>query len=453
MGDRSFPRSALLKALVASFGIYLLPVIGPHALAVLGEHLWLGLSHYGPARPAGWIALEWALALTLQVAAFGLAWFFFAKPGWRRLAIPVLCAPLFFVVAEWAFLIAIPSRFLIEPDTAPESGEWKTVCTFPDMAVAQVRCGSDLPLERAGQTWLSGRGMNEYSVLTMPGCTTVPLALQNLGPSYTIPFVLPGGHCLLSTWDNRTGRAQPWYVAGNGAVPRALPSPPEHAAPVLSSDGKWIAWLEHVPGITTTPLPERLSVHSLADSTVLFGTMPPLGRFSFVLLNVDPDAGEFTLYGHEYATRQDSISVFGFDGERRGDPVVAEGVSPQSTTFVRVGPGWVAWDAYRDNEPYRLAWRLPQGRGMHRVLNGRGITSVAVDPGGSYIAVSVTTALNIGHIKDAVYVLRTRDGAEVWRRYLPAYTRSALSFPGNRHFAYTDWDGTHSTVRILELSR
>jgi len=156
-------------------------------------------------------------------------------------------------------------------------------------------------------------------------------------------------------------------------------------------------------------------------------------------------------YEHVYATRQNSLVVFDLNGAQVGQRVIVDDVDPQFTTFLSFDKGWVAWDAYRDSEPYRVAWSLANRRGTHQVLKGRGITSVAVNPNGTYVAVSTTTSLNIGHIKDAVYVLRTSDGAEVWRRYLPAYARSSVQFLGNQYFAYTDWDGVHASVRVLSL--
>ena len=71
------------------------------------------------------------------------------------------------------------------------------------------------------------------------------------------------------------------------------------------------------------------------------------------------------------------------------------------------------------------------------------MTSAAVDPTGSYIAISETTTLSIGNAKDVVYVLRTEDGAAVFRRYLPRYSRSTLVFFEGGFFGYSDPEGTH----------
>ena len=297
MGTGSSRRSTLLKAFLASFAVYLIPLIGPHALGLLGEHLYSKLVRSGPDRVAAWIALEWGLAVGLQIVAGALWYWFFARPEWWRLLPLLVCAPIFFMVAEWAYLVAIPSRFLIEQDTTPASGDWKSVCTIADMSLASVRSAPDLLLERAGQAWLIGPGMNAYAVLEMPGCQTMPVGLQDVGPSYTQPFVLPGGRCLFSTWDNKTGQNHWWYHDGTSG-PKPLPRPPadpNRSAPILSTDGDWVAWLEYIPGVTVTPLPERVVIRSLRDDRERLVNLPPPGRSEFVLLGLDTDREELTL--------------------------------------------------------------------------------------------------------------------------------------------------------------
>ena len=62
---------------------------------------------------------------------------------------------------------------------------------------------------------------------------------------------------------------------------------------------------------------------------------------------------------------------------------------------------------------------------------------------GSYIAISETTTLSIGNARDVVYVLRTEDGADVFRRYLPHYSRSQVVFFDGGFMGYSDLEGTH----------
>jgi len=61
------------------------------------------------------------------------------RPGWVRILVVAACAPVFVAAANWAYLSALPSRFLTERATTPDLGDWKTVCTVPDMEVAETR--------------------------------------------------------------------------------------------------------------------------------------------------------------------------------------------------------------------------------------------------------------------------------------------------------------------------
>jgi hypothetical protein len=305
MVNGSTRRWAILKAFAVSFAIYLMPLIGPHAMWLLGEHLYSRLTRGGPDRVFAWIAMEWGLAVALQVVMGALAYFFFVRPKWYRLLPLVICVPVFFMTVEWAYMVAIPTKFLIEQDTASESGNWKSVCDITDMSLAAVRSSPDLLLERAGQTWLTGTGVNAFAVLEMTGCRTTPVGLPDAVPLMTQPYVLTGGRCLFSTWDNKAGQNHWWNH--DATTTRPLPRPPadpNRSSPILSTDGNWVAWLEYVPSVTITPLPERVVIRSLRDDRERIVNMPSPGPSEFVLLGVNTDAEELTFYEHKYATRQ-----------------------------------------------------------------------------------------------------------------------------------------------------
>jgi len=172
----------------------------------------------------------------------------------------------------------------------------------------------------------------------------------------------------------------------------------------------------------------------------------------WALLAADMELEELTFYQYDYRTQRSALAMLGLDSEQHGDSIVAQGVDAQFTTLLRVGSGWVAWDAVREpGERYRVAWSLASGRGVHEALRGRGLTAVKVDPEGAYVAVSETTVISDNNAPDAVYVLRASDGKVVWHRNLPRYARSSLAFLGEKLFAYTDSDGEHSTVRVLQI--
>jgi len=322
------------------------------------------------------------------------------------------------------------------------------VCTVPDMEVAEVRSPPDTSLARAGQAWLRAQG--EYVVLTMPGCHTrlirkpdVPLTQVDVN------FVSPSGAYLMRYWDSSEDKTQ-WWV-GNGSL-RPLSGLPEapiiFGMPVLSNDGHWVAWMELIPG---TKL-RRAVVQSLSDERRHLVDIPDQSRLQWALLAADMELEELTFYQYDYRTQRSALAMLGLDSEQHGDSIVAQGVDAQFTTLLRVGSGWVAWDAVREpGERYRVAWSLANGWGTHEALRGRGLTAVKVDPEGAYVAVSETTVISDNDAPDAVYILRASDGKEVWHRNLPRYARSSLAFLGGKLFAYTDSDGAHSTVRVLQI--
>ena len=385
-----------------------------------------------PCHKGGWIQM--------------IAWVL-VRPGWVRILVLAACAPLFAAAANWTCLSALPSRFQTERATTPDLGDWKTVCTVPDMEVAVVRSPPDTSLARAGQAWL--RAKDEYVVLTMPDCHTRLIRKPDAAMQLDLDFVSPAGVYLMRNWDNKT-RQTHWWL-GNGSL-RPLSRVPEDSTifgmPILSNDGHWVAWMELIPG---TKL-HRAVVQSVNDERAHLVDIPDQSTLQWTLLALDMERKELTFYEYDYTKQRSSLTMFNLGSEQQGDSIVAQGVDAQFTTLLRVGSGWVGWDAAREPaERYRVAWSLADGRGVHKALWGRSITAVKVDPDGAYVAISETSAIRDYNVKDAVYVLRTSDGKEVWHRNLPTYTRSSLAFLGEKFFAYTDSDGAHSIVRVLQI--
>jgi hypothetical protein len=119
--------------------------------------------------------------------------------------------------------------------------------------------------------------------------------------------------------------------------------------------------------------------------------------------------------------------------------------------FRLVGDGWVAWDSYRENERYRVAWSLPQGTGQIEIPRGRGINDVSVQPAGGLIAVGLSGNLRIGTVKDSVFVLRTDTGKEVYRRFLPTNSRPHLAFLGRKYLAISRYEDGRSWIEVLAV--
>jgi hypothetical protein len=111
-------RKTLGLALLCSLSVYVVPIIGPHAIFTIGESL---AQHFRQsARYPGWALTELGATLLLQAIAFALfVWF------WRRRSVLSVIALLIASVAavieaQPLYFAYIPARFLIEPETAQE---------------------------------------------------------------------------------------------------------------------------------------------------------------------------------------------------------------------------------------------------------------------------------------------------------------------------------------------
>ncbi|MET0151973.1 MAG: hypothetical protein ABW298_05135 [Candidatus Binatia bacterium] len=132
--------------------IYALPLVGPHAVWLVGEYLFADVSRAPGHKPRAWIALDFAVALGAQGAlALLLAWVL-ARRGVARFAL-LVARPFSSWRSNWTYLSALPSYFLIETDVAREWSEWPTECFLPGVSLATVRSPPDLPLERAERAW------------------------------------------------------------------------------------------------------------------------------------------------------------------------------------------------------------------------------------------------------------------------------------------------------------
>ena len=263
-----------------------------------------------------------------------------------------------------------------------------------------------------------------------------------------LSFVAPGGVALHQIFDPDGGGVSHWFLAPGAQDRRALepPADTKNWNPVLVADGTALAWIERERNAAGNISGSRLRVRSLTggDERAIPIDLPP--RAPLRLLDAAGPDGPFVV-------SRDYGPLIGLDDRGRvawGPLQSGDMVSAGDAIRLTAG-GWVAWDSYREAERYRVAWSLPVGAGRIEVPKGRAITAVAVNPAGTLIAVSVSRHLSVGAVRDAVFVLRSADGAELYRRYLRPYARSQLAFLGDGHLALTRQDGTRSRVEVLEV--
>ena len=436
-------RVGIWLAVLGSLSVYLIPLVGPHASWFLGEELFREVTRDSNQGP-WWIAANVGLALGVQfVAALILLWAL--RGRWVRLLVLV---PAFLIVVRplnMAYLVTIPSWFLIEADKAPEQRTWVEHCGVPHVSLMHIRMPADSSTRRIREWWIQGSEARS-ALMRVPGCEVVDPRLPQptlqaggrVDFTLGLQFAVPGGYAIAERWDVATSSRSWWLLREPGLSSIAVSQRIE-GAPILASAGDAVAWLEAVEG-SGPPVLERVRIHRLephrsGDDTVI--ELAPFGAASYTLLDVDSSAEEVGLWWN------DGPLLVGFAGDRRPAPLPTGALRPQASTYQRRGDGWLAWDAYKDEDAYEIAWSLAAGSGRHRLAKGRSITSAAIDPSGTLIAVSATTTLSIGNAPEVVFVLRAKDGAGVFRAYISRYSRSPVAFFEGGFFGYSDERGVH----------
>lgn len=428
---------ALFGAVVLSFAVYLIPIINVHAAGWMP----LGVVWGGIAMPSVFTIAMMLGAVALQALAAAVIYWVFRRRRWLKWLILAGAVPVFGYGANLVFLLVIPMLVLIGPETAAETGDLLRVCSLPDATLAQVHSGTDLGLERAGEAWVILHDGRKRALITMPDCRLVPVTAPKWGS--TMDHVAAGGHVL--TTENTSGLT---YVGPALEAPRGVEKPvgKKYWRPILSDDGKSLAWLDRQPA-QTGPRLHRLHLRRLSD-----------GREQTITLDLAPDSKQVELIGAATAGgmftlaryRNEILAVDGKGRTIRG-PISPENVYNAGTGFRWVGEGWVAWDGYREEGRRHVVWSLAAGKGDVALPRGRSIESLAVDPGGAYIAISAETNLRIGSARSSVFLLRTSDGQEVYRRFYPKFARVRLAFLGSDYLAMTRTEDRRGHIDVYRV--
>ena len=443
------PKRALWLALLCSFSVYFIPIVGPHATFVIWESL--GQRFNQLSKSPAWALTELGVTLLLQAAAFGLFYWFWRRRHALRLIVLVVCGVAAVIEAQRLFLARIPARFMIEQETAQEkAGAWPEACRVTDGQVMAVRTPARMPAGGWTEAWLQD-SHGGWSIVRMPGCqrTAAPLPQPTVrrggGVDFTISVaqVVPGSLGLVQRHETALNQ-DTWMLANVLAgtlTPLPAPQIKQYVAPYLSDDGTHTGWVLVVAN-TGPPVLEQLHVLPVsgnAKESVL--DLTRFGPNTYQLIGLDDSTGESLFWVSQPLPGH--VLVVERDGRERPAPSIPAEIRPQSPTMILLPHGVVAWDANKEDENYGISWALDTGSGSHKIPKGSSPTSVAVDPAGRYIAFSTTTSLSIGNTKDTVVVLRTSDGQEVFRRYLAAFNRTGVIFLGHEYFAYSDYGTTH----------
>ncbi len=441
--------AAYAVGFAGSFLVYLLPVFGRHFSDYMWGPLLLGEIDRYPLA-IGWLAGDLALALVVQGAAALLLYRLVRQPTLLSVMVLLASVPALVVILNVIHGGQFPPPFPIEAESAQEQADWEAECTLAGYQISAAERPLDLSLEEAGQAWLWRPSDGEDAILRMPGCEATEVSFD-IGEYQHIGYSVENGRMLYVTKSGPDWRQHWWYWPGSGSDLRPLdwPRQPDGNPPVLSDDGEWVGWLDSPDSESDQPFP-RVVMRSLStdeETTVDFRLRDRTYR-SYRLLSFDVHQPEILLGGGLY----DFLGL-DLDGNVLWGPVAPEGAAALDRQFRRVADGWVAWGESDEDGSDAIVWTLRGESGSHRVLRGRKIHSVAVEPDGRLIAASTSCAY-CGHdvVRDAVYIFRVSDGAEVFRRYLghkKVFVR--MQFLGTEFFAYPD-GGELRVLRVPEAA-
>lgn len=328
----------------------------------------------------------------------------------------------------------------------------------------------DLALARARQVMLTDPNARGFSLLEMPAGKLTNIKVAD-SPDYTaVVFPAPGGR--LAYCNNAIANNEDCYVSRPGGEPRRIDKPgnraPGDPSPILSSDGDWLAWVELDMKVKALfiqgkgsyrPCAVRLrSLKTREEKRILLpGIMAQKegGPGLPLLLSLDMQGGEFTFFSNDDRAGNDPLfTAVRLDGTVSWGPFRPKGLSPDARTFIRVGKGWVAWNAFlpvgEASQPSRklLKWSLAGADGVCRPGSYRlgraeflaSIRDVAVSPGGKFIAISVAAGNRLLKLSGSIRVIRVEDGTELFRAKTLAGLSGDIAFLGDEYFAYSKYD-------------
>ncbi|MFN2427464.1 MAG: hypothetical protein ABR587_13570, partial [Candidatus Binatia bacterium] len=289
-----------------------------------------------------------------------------------------------------------------------------------------VQSGVNLALERAGKVVVERSEPFELALLSLPDCRLETILSSGANRPITIASVTARGDIL---YDDGSYTSHSLLVKQAGKDPVKLQQPSDlgkdHWAPVLSDDGAALVWKTRQPA-------SRLVVRDLesgSEQTVPLDSVP----LDYEPIAADIAADEFVLGKFSF-----HVLVIDSKGATQWAPKTAIGVATtaDALSFRRINDGWAAWSR---SGPARLEWATRKGSG-EREFPLSSIESLSVDPAGERIAVSLSAATRM-NTDEAVLILRTSDGKELFHRILPKFSRVRLAFLGDSHLAMNSKGG------------
>ena len=421
--------------LILSFAVYLVPLMTPEALFPAGMYLFFSASRL--AESPGWVVLDWSAMLAVQAMLFGLLR---AARRLRAMGRALLRLGAFAVMVPAVnvlLLWVIPVSYLVEESTAPEVNRLTEVCHV-DGIYLPPRIGG-LHVDATAAV-LPVRRQPDYrlALLHVDGCR-----VEDLGIS---PDAEPGGVSPSGAWlwrppgSSRKGDG-PWVLRTPSGVTLKQPiGIAGSSSPQIFDDGSGVFWLE------TEPSP-RIVVVTADGIRHIEGAGVP--KWTDRVLEGFGPAGPFYYQG---GNTFDVWLTLDGNGEVSRSIALPEGLSRFGHHLRPLKTGWIAWDTYREADRYIVSWNVDGRTGTRTLSKGLRIDTIAFDERGEHVAISASASSSrISSQRAESWLLRTSDGAELFRRYAPTTSRPVVALPAGRYFAVDESHDRRSSVRVYDL--
>ena len=454
-------RGVFWKAFLRSFLVYLIPIASSFVMpnSVWGVTLVRALLEARHDPEATRLASLVACAFVVQTSGFLCAYSYLRLRQSRVAGILLLSVPGLLIALNWLYLVGIPRYQFVQEDAAAEIPAWPVACVvsgfvFEDPQFAGT-LGPDSP-----RVWISSRGAhptpNVPEILDAQSCEVIELAIPwNFGgPGPILSSISSNQFALYVRYGSRGLFIEEHserhvreglmigYVSAPQAAPRRIELPVElsRARPILSTNGRWIGWVQSQDGHTASRHEVRLINHETRETLSL---ALPNGRPGvYQLRDLNTEAGELTVTRNYTA----DFVVLDLDGDVLWGPMEI----PETQAVRRIGPGWVRWDTRDDLPAKSVTWSLPDGGGNRIIPGGRVVYSLDVHPSEELVAISYGRRypedfpflIDWEHkavadeIPTVIAVFRASDGVEVFRKHLDQYLQPAQRFIGRDYFGY-----------------
>jgi len=271
----------LITALVLSCCVYLVPIVTAHWIDLFGRVLGQELLS---DREAAWKAADLALALIVQAVLFAGVWWVVPRSRAAAVGVTVLLLIPGAMALNFAYLYAIPSYFLIESDTTPDTSTWMEECAVEGFSLHPVRAGISRALDRRGEAWVRQDNGTQYGILRVPGCTVEPVSLPDVSIAPGLQQALPDGSVVYTTMERGVAAQKYWLLRRGAKEPRLLAAPEGQtdSVPLVSEDGGWVAWLMRSPESEAS-----LRIEPLGGGQPIVFSHPLFQRATLVAVELD----------------------------------------------------------------------------------------------------------------------------------------------------------------------